>query len=103
MKKKTQMHPAYSVGVKLIRKRVVVKQMCSIKSVKLFTESEIELKPLPSYHRLLSYLGQPKFQDQRSKFLCQLRIATDEVEECGVVNVEGREALAAGECLADVV
>lgn len=68
----------------------------------------VDVKRLPSYRGLprscvLSRLGQPKFQDQLAEFFFQLRIATDEVEECGVANVEGGEALAGGECSADAV
>lgn len=68
----------------------------------------IKLFVLCTYHSFvcigaLYWSVQPKLQDKTSKFFRKFWVATDEVEECAVMNVEGRETLARGECLADAV
>lgn len=68
----------------------------------------IQLCVLPTYHSLLhisalAWSGQPKLQEKTSKFFSKFWVAIDEVEECGVMHVEEREALARGKCLADAV
>lgn len=67
-----------------------------------------KLYVLRTYHSMvcigaLYCSAQPKLQDKTSKFFSKFWVATDEVEECAVMNVEGRETLARGECLADAV
>lgn len=59
--------------------------------------------PSTSHRGPLSRLGQPKFQDRRSKLVRQLGVPADEAEERRVVKVEGGEVLAGGHGLADAV
>lgn len=69
-------------------------------------QDRIKLYVLRTYQSLvcigaLYWSAQPKLQDKTSKFFSKFWVATDEVEECAVMNVEGRKTLARGECLAD--